>query len=245
MRTQIKVKDVSFASSDGFSLIELLIVMLLISIMSGTIYYYLNAAQDLYKPEEQALSIIDIFQEARQRSLTQRETLRVEIDLTDNMIRLIDENTATTANDDVQIRQIALLPDYEIKVNERPPNISYNPSEEFPVPSAQFRQSIYQPSLAHDVCTIRFLRNGTVADQGTNEVGINAVSTGLTLHVWSPQKGNINEANIARAITVVGSTGAIRLWEYDKALPGINKWKDTRRTSLFGGGSHGEDAKSE
>lgn len=228
-----------FKNSDGFSLIELIMVLLIITIMSGTVFYYLNEAKDLYKADEQALKIVDVIQEARQRSLTQRETMRVEIDLTAKVVRLIDENKTDTANDDEEIRIIPLKEESEVRVDEKPAQILDNPPEEFPVPSAQYRQSIYPASLLHDVCTMRFLSDGTVVDQGNNEIGANAIVTGLTLHVWSPNKENISNSKIARAITVIGSTGSVRLWEYDENLSGSVKWKDTRRTSIFGGQTGG------
>ncbi len=228
-------------SAEGYSLIEILVALTIIMIMSGVVFYYLTATQNLYKPDEQALKIVDVLQEARQRSLTQREPMRVEIDLTENIVRLIDENKTTEVGDDSLIRTVPLLSEFEVKINQRPGQISYNPPEEFPVPTAQFRQSIYPQSLANDVCTLRFLKNGSVVDQGTNEVGLNAVATGLTLHVWSPAKDNANNSQIARAITVIGTTGSIRLWEYDKKLTTTNKWKDTRQTSLYGGQTGGGD----
>lgn len=212
--------------------------------MSGITAYYLLSTQRLYKPDEQALKIIDIFQEARQRSLTQRETMRVEIDLTENVIRLIDENTSSVSTDDLEIRNFFLLPSEDVRLDQRPGQIDYNPPEEFPVPSAQFRQSNYPRSLLHNVCTLRFLSNGTVVDQGTNDIGENAVNTGTTLHIWSPNKENNDNSDIARAVTIVGSTGSIRLWEHDKQLSHTNKWKDTRRTSVFGGQSGNSNSNS-
>ncbi len=227
------------SASDGFSLLELLIVMVLLSILTTMSFIYLNTAKEIYNSDNQALSIIDILQEARQRSLTQRETLRVELDLTDNVIRLIDENKPNVAADDIQLKEVRLLPVKNVRIDQRPSQIDDNPPEEFPVPSAYFVQSIYPGSLAHDVCTIRFQSNGKVVDQGTNEVGANALSTGLTIHIWSPKKTNEDESDIARAITIIGSTGAIRLWEHDKSMTTDNKWKDTRRTSSYGGQTSG------
>ncbi len=239
MNVPLELKKIKYANSDGFSMIELLVVISIIMILSGITFYYLNSTQSLYKPDEQALKIVDVLQEARQRSLTQRETMRVEIDLTDNVVRLIDENSSTTATDDNEIRTIALLSNFEVRVDKRPQQISYNPPEEFPVPSASFNQSIYPASLAHNVCTLRFLSNGTVVDQGTNEVGNNAVIAGSTLHIWSPDENNINNSKIARAITIIGSSGSLRLWEFDVSLTTTNKWKDSRRTGVYGGQGNG------
>lgn len=220
----------------GFSMIELLIVVSIISIMAGVSVFYLAAYQKLYEADDQAFKIIDVLQEARQRSLTQRETMRVQIDLTAQVVRLIDENRAGVA-DDVVVRTITLLPSEKVNVQSRPDNISDNPPEPVPVPSAQYRQSIYPMSANNDVCTIRFQSDGTIVDEGTNASGSQgAVSTGVTLHVWSPGANNQSDSNIARAITVIGSSGSIRLWEYDPEPATAGKfWQDSRRTSSYGG----------
>ena len=69
----------------GFSMVELLIVLTVMTILTGISLFYLSGHQRLFRPDEQTLKMVDIFQEARQRSLTQRETMRVEIDLTDSV----------------------------------------------------------------------------------------------------------------------------------------------------------------
>ena len=230
--------------SRGFSIVELLIVLTVITILTGISLFYLSGHQRLFRPDEEALQIIDVFQEARQRSLTQRETMRVEIDLTDNMMRLIDENLPNTPDDDRIIRASVLLPQTDVKINSRPPDIATNPLEIMPVPIAQFRTSIYPPSISHNVCTFRFLRNGTVVNEGTDSIGSNATTTGLTLFIWSPKKDTTNESEIARAITVIGATGSVRFWEYNRNLTETNKWKDSRRSSIYGGQSGGSNTNS-
>lgn len=237
----MKVKPTSAVAKnvEGFSLIELLVVLTMIMILSGATFFFLNANQRLYKPDDQSLQIVDVLQEARQRSLTQRETIRVEVDITANVVRLIDENSQTTprtTNDDVIIRQVPLLSNFEVRVDTRPDDIAYNPPEELPVPSALYRQSTYRFSPNNQVCTMRFLSGGTVVDAGNNNLGDGAVTRGVTLHIWSPKRNNPNESEVARAITVIGSTGSIRLWEFNSASEEANKWQNSRRTSGFGGG---------
>lgn len=227
--------------SRGFSMVELLIVLTVITVLLGVSLFYLSGHERLYRPDEQALKIIDVFQEARQRSLTQRETMRVEIDLTDNMVRLIDENTPNTADDDRVVSKLVLVPKYDVKINTRPPDISTNPAEIMDVPVAQFKQSIYPPSVSHEVCTFRFLRTGSVVNEGTDAVGSNATTTGLTLFIWSPKPDKPGESEIARAITVIGATGSVRFWEYNRSLSDTNKWKDSRRISVYGGHSGGSN----
>ena len=73
--------------------------------------------------------IADILQEARQRSLTQRETMRVEIDITENHIRLIDENTVATADDDEVLKILPVYFPNEVRIDSRANNIAYNPPE--------------------------------------------------------------------------------------------------------------------
>lgn len=222
-------------------MVELLIVLAVITILLGISLFYLSGHERLYRPDEQALKIIDVFQEARQRSLTQRETMRVEIDLTDNVVRLIDENLPNTVDDDRVLRNITLAPQAQVKLTSRPPDISTNPVEIMPVPAAQFRPSIYPPSSAHNVCTFRFLRNGSVVNEGTDAVGSNATTTGVTLFIWSPKPNNANESEIARAITVIGATGSVRFWEYNRNVSDTNKWKDSRRMSIYGGQTGGSN----
>ncbi|MCV4754403.1 hypothetical protein OFC37_33580, partial [Escherichia coli] len=73
------------------------------------------------------------------------------------------------------------------------------------------------------------MRDGTVTNAGTNSIGSGAVTTGVTIHIWSPQAGSPTNADIARAITVIGSSGVVRGWEWDWSLTASNKWKDSRR----------------
>lgn len=232
---QTQMNNAEQNADRGFSIIELLIVMTIILIMSTSAYFYLSSHQKLYKADDQALFITDVLQEARQRSLTQRETLRVEIDLTANIMRLIDENNPTQSADDILIRQIELLPPDQVKISERPLEIENNPPEPYETPSASFRQSIYPMSLNNQVCTLRFQSNGTVVDAGTNPIGNNASQIGMTLHIWLPDENSPTQSRVARALTVIGSTGTVRLWEYDRNSTEVNKWKNTRRSGNYGG----------
>lgn len=219
---------------NGFSIVELLIVVVVISIMTGFAAYYFSSHQKLYKPDDQALKLIDILQEARQRALTQRESIRVEINSTLNIARIIDEGDATTANDDRELRRIILFGQNEVKFSTRPNNISYNPPEALAPPTAVFTTSVYPTSTTQNVCTIRFQSNGTVLNAGTNATGTGATPTGVTLLIWSPKAGATGDADIARAITIIGTSGSLRLWEFNNISTNSNKWQDSRRTSVYG-----------
>lgn len=218
----------NFKSNAGYSLIELLIVLTIITVMSAVTGYYLTFHKQAYRADDQALQIIDVLQEARQRTLTQRLTMRVEIDMTTNSVKLYNEQTATTTDDDVLIRQVSLMPANQVVVDKKPSEISETPPEPIPTQDAEFKTSTYPISQSHKVCTMRFHSDGMVTDAA-------GVTAGNNIYVWMPNKTEPNRSDIARAITVIGSTGAIRLWEYVVTSPDDNKWKDSRRTAGYGG----------
>lgn len=220
-------------------MIEVVVVMSVILIMTAASLFYMNNQGRLFKTDDEALQIVDVLQEARQRSLTQRETMRVEIDLTSKMARLIDENEVTSASDDVLLKEVNLYPSTEVRLNARPSNINHSPPEVLASATADFRMSVHPFSATNNVCTYRFLNTGRVVNAGENATGNNAQLKSETLFIWSPSKNNPNEFEVARAITVVGTTGAIRLWEYSPNSNESNKWQDSRRVSSYGGQSQG------
>lgn len=207
----------------GFSLIEILVALTLVSLVGVSASYYFGNHKKLFKVDDQTLQITDILQEARQRALTQKETMRVEIDLVENHVRLIDENGIATADDDKVLRTFPIHFPNEVRIDRRPLNIGYEPPEPLPVPAAVFTPSVYPSSATHQVATLLFLSNGTVSN--------GSIVTGTSIYVWQPSANNANEAAQARSITVIGSTGAIRTWEFDPNFPQPNKWKDSRRAN--------------
>ena len=211
----------------GFLMVKLLTASVIFIILLVIFLFFLCRPEKLSSPDEQARKIIGIFQEAHQNSLVEGETMRIEVDLMDNTVRLIDENQPNTADDDQLVKNVVLSPPKEVKLNPRPRDISTNPTEIMPVPIAQFRLSKYPTSLSHNVCTFRFMRNGTIVNEGTDNIGTNATTVGLTLFIWSPKFTNGNESEIARAITVIGGTGSIRFWEYQPHLKEVDKWKNS------------------
>lgn len=230
MKKKVIVKD---KGQSGFSLLELLAVVAVVMILSGLMLFYLTAHQKLYKVDDESLQIADILQEARQRALAQRETMRVEINTNTNMVTLYNENSAAVATDDVVVKRFTLASTDLVKFTTRPAQITVNPPEPMPVPNAVFKASVYTPSASNTVCTIRFRSDGSAVDAGTNATGGGAVQTGVALFVWSPKKGSTTESDQARALTVLGATGAIRMWEWDSGLSGTNKWKDSRKSVAY------------
>jgi prepilin-type N-terminal cleavage/methylation domain-containing protein len=232
MKTQKNTR----VSEQGFSLLELLAVVVVILILTAVSLIYLSGTRKLYNTDEQALQLIDLIQEGRQRALTQRETLRVEVDLTSNTARLINEknnddgSTTAVATDDILLRQVKLFATANVRLDMRPNNVSTAPPENIPAPTAVFAGSLHPLSAGHNVATFRFMPDGSVRNAGTNPVGLNSVPTGSTLYVWKPKASNNNEADLTKAITIIGSTGSVRMWDFALAPDGTSYWKDSRRS---------------
>lgn len=225
-RQNKRMKKNSYSIKEqGFSITELIVVLVMIMILTTMSIFYLSGTQKAYKPDEQSAKIGDLMQEARQRSLTQRQTMRVEVNLDKGIVRLIDENGDLASQgdgDDVVLKQITLLPGADVRFDKRPDNITSNPPEPIAVNPVVFYQSDYPGSELDKVVTFRFKRDQTIHDK--DDVPLSG-----SLHVWAPKKGNIENSEIARSITFLGSSGLVRFWEWNTGSPDSNKWKDSRR----------------
>ena len=202
----------------GFSVIELLTVVVLISIVAAFSILSLTGHKQAYKTDDQALRIIDLLRSASLRAVTQRQTIRMEINLTTNRVQLIDENLPATSTDDVVIRTLTLEAVGDVKLSSQPLNIATLPPLPSNFPAATFGTSVHPSSISNNVCTIRFRRDGTVVNAGTDALGTNAVITSTTLFIWPPLATDATRARTTgavRAITIFGATGNIRLWKFN------------------------------
>jgi Tfp pilus assembly protein FimT len=202
----------------GASVVELLIVVSIITIMVAFTIFSAVGHKKAYKTDDQTLQIIDVLRAASLRAVTQRQTIRVEINLTSNKVRMIDENTPSTTSDDAEARTLLLDKVTDVKLSAQPLNAATLPPSPSNFPVAVFAPSVHPSSTGNNVCTIRFSRNGTVLNAGTNGLGASAAITSTTLYVWPPQSADPTRAvtpRAVRAITIFGPSGNIRLWKYN------------------------------
>ena len=196
----------------GFSLIELLVVAAIIIILSVYAVIALMPHKNAYKTDDQALQILDFMRDAGQRALTNRRTMRLEIDLTANVIRIIDKTPDTV------VRQMPLESTANVKIATTPASTNKAPGT-VPAPPApsNYAAAVYTTStdsvsLNNSVCVLQFGSDGTVKDQ-SNTI------TSTTLYLWQPQSSTVTDtpANVqgVRAITVFGGTGAVKFWKYN------------------------------
>lgn len=222
------MKHSKIKSAGGFSLVELMVVLVIIALLSAFAMMSFGS-EKLYDADKQTLAIIDLLHEARQRSLSQRNTMRVEINVTRNSIRLIDENRPNDSSDDVEIKS-AVYRNNGVFIGTLPSNMTDNPTELSPVPPIAFTTSNHPLSASDSVATMRFLRNGTVHNAGSNAVGTGSIATGATIYVWSkfPEDNSATPTTgqIFRAITVVGTTGSSRLWKCSMTSGDCSDWNN-------------------
>jgi prepilin-type N-terminal cleavage/methylation domain-containing protein len=215
-------------NQQGFSFVELIIVLLVVCILS-VLTLMAFKGEKKFLADSQSYLILDVLNEAKQRALTQHETMRVEINKTTNTIRLIAENAAGNATDDQIIKTLILeSPSYAV-IETAPTNIADSPTESAPVPAITFSASVHPLSTGNQVATLRFLRNGNVVNAGSNATGTNATMTGATIFVWMPEYSSsgapLAKGSVIRAITVLGTTGSTRYWRCEVEDGECTNWK--------------------
>ena len=150
-------------STNGFSIIELLVVIGIIALLSAISLPYIVNYKTLYKSEDQALKIIDLMREAGQFALTRRRTIRFEIDLTDNTVRLIDENGAAP---DTLMKKIPLEYSKDVRVDAIPQSVSKPNPPNYPDITFSVDTLGHQdgstPVFGHSTWMARFRSDGTV-----------------------------------------------------------------------------------
>jgi prepilin-type N-terminal cleavage/methylation domain-containing protein len=198
------------SSESGFSLIELLMVIVVLAIFSSiaVISFWNNRK---FTAEDQARKIIDVCDEARQKALNQRKTYRVEINKTASEIRLIDEGRdVSTANDDVIIKRYLIS--NQVVIGAPPPNVSGAPTATSPINVPAYAISSYPLSVGDDKITLRFKRNGRVENAGNDNIGTGSIMSGATIYIYS-KTPSVTNPDVIRAVTILGTTGDTSLYK--------------------------------
>ena len=185
--------------AEGFSVIELLIVGTLIIALTAISVFMLAPQRRAYRSEDAAAQAANFMRDAYQRALTQRQTMRVQIDRANRIIQIIDENLLPVG-DEIEVRRDALLDE----VNFDQPSFGGTPVS---VPAAPYNypKAVYNSN----VWTARFKSDGSVVDSAGNVMS-------ATLF-FSPQNSQNIDQRLVRAVTVFGPSGSVRVWKYDGA----------------------------
>lgn len=211
-----RISESRHSSAKGFSVIELLTVIVVIGILAAIAIMSFSTTKR-YAADDQAMKILDILQEARQKALTQKRVMRVEFNNTTKQVRLINEYDTKTMNsslasdssDDKEIRSIP----FDVKnlvIGAKPSNVTTTvPTQTTPIPEVSFSTTIYPPSNGNSVKTLCFVKDGRVLDPGSNGLcepekdGLG----GVTVYVYEKPDAS-GKSKIIRAVTVSSITGA-------------------------------------
>ena len=189
----------------GFSMIELIVVLVVLGILTAISIPYLYNSKKLYKTEDQALKIMDLMREAGQLALTKRRTIRLDIDLSvpaNPVVRMADDGGATN----ILAKTIPLEPANEVRMDVLPAGVT--------VPNPP---NYNLATLAGGIWTLRFRSDGSVGTAA-------GIPISGTLVLWPPSTVPYNPSDLTprslsqvRAITVFGGSGAVRYWKHNGA----------------------------
>lgn len=193
----------------GGSLVEVIFVLVIVSIITGFAVMSYSSSRK-HAADDQAHNLLDMLDEARQKALNQRNTMRVEINKTKKKITLIDEETDVTATDDHIVRNLPLSGN--TVVGTSPNNVSSGPPATSPIPVLAYASSTYPLSSGDQKITLRFRRDGQVVDAGTNPLGAGSIITGATIYVYNTTPTGKNP-DVVRAVTVLGTTGETSIYK--------------------------------
>jgi prepilin-type N-terminal cleavage/methylation domain-containing protein len=210
----ILASSAAFPRERGFSMIELLVVLTVLTIMTGAIVFAFRGNKRAYAADDEAIKILSFCREAYQRALSQRQAQKLTIDRQNKLVKLTDMGTLP-GGDEMLINRGVLNADVSLDQ----PRVG---ASLLPPPPAPYN---YAPAAFDSANTIDlvFLADGSV----TNSTGFNnstfapvsltiffSPSTGTA--VTSEQVAAANAGNLMRAITIYGPTGSAKFWRFDK-----------------------------
>lgn len=208
------------AAQKGFSIAELLITMTILAVVSAVAIFSLSAPQK-FAVDDQARRLVDMLDEARQKSLNQKTTFRVEINKTKSQITLIDENKSDTADDDAIVRSQPFS--RQVVVAAKPNNVTTGPATTSPIPVPAYATSTYPLSSGNEKITFRFKTNGEVVTAGTDHIGTGSLPNGATIYIHSTTPSTANP-ELIRAVTVLGTSGDTSIYRCKFVLGVCGNW---------------------
>jgi prepilin-type N-terminal cleavage/methylation domain-containing protein len=186
--------------AEGFSLIELLIVISVIAIVTGIAVFQFAGSREAYNAEDAAYKVMNYFREANSRAVSDHHSFRVTINTSSNTISLIDEKTFSGITDGEALSGGAVL----VKSEALGTRVTLNqPSGINPPPSPfNYAAAVYPAN----VWTGHFQSVGSITD-------VNGTPTSSTFFFQPVDRTNL--PTLVRAVTAFGPSGSIRFWMYN------------------------------
>jgi len=182
----------------GFSAAELMVVATIVIVLSVIAVFALRPTKRNYSADDGAELITNYLRDAYHRALAQRQTIRVDIDIPNQWVILVDENKLPVG-DEIEIKRERLVS----PVSMNRPSSGGAPIALPPAPYA------YNPAVFNSsgIWSARFRSDGSIVDAAGNPES-------ATLY-FSPDQVTAKEMGLVRALTVFGPSGAIRKWYFD------------------------------
>ncbi|GEM_PF-1558980 len=192
------------AAENGYSMVELMVVIALLVIMTGVTVFSLRGNKRAYGADDEAMKILSMFREGYQRAITQRQAQRLTIDRPNNMIRLTDLGSLP-GGDEITINRSVL----NSQVTMDRPSVGGSPVTLPPAPY-NYAEAAWGGTGAIDIF---FFADGSVS----NSLSVPAP---LSLTVFlSPTPGSAlagrSNDNLIRAVTLYGPTASTKMWKFD------------------------------
>jgi len=185
-----------YRSADGYSVIELLIVAAVTLILTAIAVFTLAPQRRAYRTDDAAGQITNFLRDAYHRALSQRQTMKVQLDRVNLLVTITDEGTLP-GGDEVEVRR-AKLSD-EVSVNQ--PTVA---SALLIPPAAPYNYAV--ATYASNLWVARFRSDGSVVDTAGNPLSATVFVSLLNMKA--------SDANLIRAITLFGPSGSMRVWRY-------------------------------
>jgi prepilin-type N-terminal cleavage/methylation domain-containing protein len=214
----------------GFTIIEILVVVLILGILTALTITTLNPNRRMVKTEDAAASIYNIMRQARIQAITQRQFYGVVINSapTDQSLTLPNTDTPVTLTfpaQSVSLVSMGQLQTVDEKITltkQLPPDVILNasfftapPNTDFPAPERSFTK--------FDFSTGPYV---TYFDPAGRAVSASTGTGTQNYSVFYFSSFDIDQTKsptLLRAVTLYGATGGLKFWRF---LPAgtPNKW---------------------
>jgi type II secretory pathway pseudopilin PulG len=177
-------------------MVELLVIVSVIIVLTAAAVFSLAPQRRAYSTDDAAAQVTNFLRDAYQRAISQRQTMKVQIDRSTMLMKIFDENTLPTG-DEIEVRRAQLNPEISVSQPAVGGSSLAAPASPYDYPVAVYSSNLW---------VARFRSDGSVVD-------VNGNTLSATIF-FSPVSMKTNETNLIRAVTLYGPSGSMRFWRY-------------------------------